>query len=218
MINSLETKFDRLFPQLEPALREDLLQHSMVKEVKEGEVIMQTGEYIKSTVLLLNGLLKVYREDAEGNEFFMYHIEPGNACALSILCAARNEKSQVRMKAVVDSEIALISVNHANTWINKYRSWYQFVVSTYRDRFDELLQTLDSVAFKAMDERLLFYLRRHYDTSGNILNISHQQIAEELNSSREVISRLLKKLELQAIIKLHRNSIEILNPQKLSLV
>lgn len=212
------SSIEELFPQLEPELREEIARNSSFKEVKEGAVLMQTGQYIKSTVLLLSGLLKVYREDAEGGEFFMYHIEPGTACALSMLCAARNEKSQIKMKAVTDSEIALIPIHLADTWVNKYKSWYQFVVASYRERFDELLQTLDNIAFKGLDERLLFYLKRHYETSGSSLNINHQQIAEELNSSREVISRLLKKLELQGTVKLNRNSLEIVNPQKLSLV
>ncbi|MDZ4845804.1 MAG: Crp/Fnr family transcriptional regulator [Chitinophagales bacterium] len=216
-MSTQETSIDRLFPQLETELRAEINGSSAFKEVKEGEVLMQTGQYIKSSVLLLSGLLKVYREDAEGNEFFMYHIEPGTACALSMLCAARNEKSQIKMKAVTDSEIALIPIHLADTWVNKYKSWYQFVVATYRERFDELLQTLDNIAFKGLDERLLFYLKRHYETAGALLNINHQQIAQELNSSREVISRLLKKLEMQGVVKLNRNSVEILNPQKLSL-
>lgn len=213
-----ESTINELFPQLEAELRAELSRNCTFKEVKEGEVLMQTGQYIKSTVLLLSGLLKVYREDAEGDEFFMYHIEPGTACALSMLCAARNEKSQIKMKAVMDSEIALIPIHLADSWVNKYKSWYQFVVATYRERFDELLQTLDNIAFRGLDERLLFYLKRHYAVSGATLNVNHQQIAEELNSSREVISRLLKKLELQGIVKLNRNSVEITNPQKLSLV
>ena len=217
-MSATNANIEELFPQLEPELRAEITRHSSFKQVKEGEVLMQTGQYIKSTVLLLSGLLKVYREDAEGNEFFMYHIEPGTACALSMLCAARNEKSQIKMKAVTDSEIALIPIHLADTWVNKYKSWYQFVVATYRERFDELLQTLDNIAFKGLDERLLFYLKRHYETAGNSLNINHQQIAEELNSSREVISRLLKKLELQGIVKLNRNSVEIVSPEKLSLV
>lgn len=209
---------DTVFPQLEPELRQEIARNSIFKTVKEGEMLIQTGQYIKSTVLLLSGLLKVYREDGEGNEFFMYHIEPGSACALSILCTARNEKSQIKMTAVADSELAFIPVQLADTWVNKYKSWYQFVVATYRERFDELLQTLDSIAFKGLDERLLFYLKRHYQTSGNTLNINHQQIAEELASSREVISRLLKKLELQGVVRLNRSSIEIVDPKKLSLV
>lgn len=209
------TTIDELFPQLETELRKEINRSSTFKEVKEGEALMQTGQYIKFTVLLLSGLLKVYRENEKGDEFFMYHIEPGTACALSMLCAARNEKSQIKMKAVADSEIALVPIHLADTWVNKYKSWYQFVVATYRERFDELLQTLDSIAFKGMDERLLFYLKRHYEISGAALHINHQQIAEELNSSREVISRLLKKLELQGIVKLSRNAIEIVHPQKL---
>lgn len=211
-MNTTAADIDNLFPQLEKELRDQITGKSLFKEVKEGEVLMETGQYIKSTILLLNGLLKVYREDDDGNEFFMYYLEPGNACAMSMLCAARNEKSRIKMQAMTDSEVAYIPMQIAETWVNKYKSWYQFVVATYRERFEELLQLIDNIAFKSLDERLLFYLKRHYDVSGANLQLNHQQIAEDLSSSREVISRLLKKLELKGIVRLNRSSIEIIKP------
>jgi CRP/FNR family transcriptional regulator len=214
-MNTTTTEIDKLFPQLEKDLREQITSHSLITEVKEGEVLMETGQYIKSTILLMHGLLKVYREDDEGNEFFMYYLEPGSACAMSMLCAARNEKSQIKMQAMTDSEVAFIPIQIAEAWVNKYKSWYQFVVATYRERFEELLQLIDNIAFKSLDERLLFYLKRHQKVSGNILHLNHQQIADELNSSREVISRLLKKLETQGIVKLNRSSVEIVNLDKI---
>jgi len=211
-MNTAEINIDKLFPQLEKELRDQIANQSHFKEVKEGEVLMETGQYIKSTILLINGLLKVYREDDEGNEFFMYYLEPGSACAMSMLCAARNEKSQIKMQAMTDSEVVFIPIQVAEAWVNKYKSWYQFVVATYRERFEELLQLIDNIAFKSLDERLIFYLKRHYDVSGANLQLNHQQIAEDLSSSREVISRLLKKLELKGVVKLNRNSVEIINP------
>jgi CRP/FNR family transcriptional regulator len=145
----------------------------------------------------------------------MYYLEPGEACALSILCAAQQEKSEIMAKAVKDSTLMLVPVEQTEMWMNEYKSWYRFVVGTYRSRFEELLQTLDSIAFKSLDERLLFYLKRHLDISGPRIELSHQQIAEELNSSREVISRLLKKLEQRGLVTLHRNVIEIPHPERL---
>jgi CRP/FNR family transcriptional regulator len=204
-----------IFPGLEPELLQQLTDKAILKEVNEGETIISTGQYIRSTMLLLDGLIKVYREDDEGNEFLMYYLEPGEACALSILCAAQQEKSEIMAKAVKDSTLMLVPVEQTEMWMNEFKSWYRFVVSTYRSRFEELLQTLDSIAFKSLDERLLFYLKRHLDINGPRIELSHQQIAEELNSSREVISRLLKKLEQRGLVTLHRNVIEIPHPEKL---
>jgi CRP/FNR family transcriptional regulator, anaerobic regulatory protein len=197
------------FPQFEPPLLDEILSQSTLKRLEEGEEILRTGQYIRSTVLLLSGLLKVYREDDEGNEFLMYYLEPGKACALSMMCTARDEQSQILAKAVTPSEVILIPSHLSELWLAKYRSWHNFVIASYRQRFEELLQTLDSIAFKSLDERLVFYLKRHVKVSGKEVRLSHQQIADELNSSREVISRLLKKLEQTGAITLHRSYIEV---------
>ncbi|WP_066839469.1 Crp/Fnr family transcriptional regulator [Rufibacter ruber] len=197
------------FPHLEPALRDELLQKSTHRQLQEGEVVVRTGQFLRSSVLLLSGLLKVYREDEEGNEFLMYFLEPGDACALSMLCAAREEQSAISAQAVTPAQVLLVPLPVTERWLTQYPSWHAFVIGTYRQRFEELLQTLDAVAFKSLDERLLFYLKRHRQVQGDHLKLSHQQIAQELNSSREVISRLLKKLEQRGVLTLHRNFIEL---------
>ena len=197
------------FPQFEQPLLDNILKESVIKHLEAGDPVIQTGQYIKSNILLLNGLLKVYREDDEGNEFLMYYLEPGSACALSMMCTARNETSQVKAKAVQPSDVVLVPAQLSEQWLTKYKSWHNFVIGTYRERFEELLQTLDSIVFKSLDERLLFYLKRHVQVSGPEIRLSHQQIADELNSSREVISRLLKKLEQTGAVTLHRNYIEV---------
>lgn len=204
-VNQLRQKF----PQFEHRLAEEILAHSTLKTLEEGEEALRTGQFITSTVLLLSGLLKVYREDEEGNEFLMYYLEPGNACALSMMCKARDEKSLIRVRAVDAAEIILIPSQLSEEWLAKYKSWHSFVIVSYRQRFEELLLTLDSIAFKALDKRLLFYLKRHIKVSGPQIRLSHQQIADELNSSREVISRLLKKLEQTGALTLHRSFIEV---------
>ncbi|MBX0331876.1 Crp/Fnr family transcriptional regulator [Pontibacter sp. HSC-14F20] len=197
------------FPQFEQPLLVEIMAHSTIRQVEEGEEVMRTGQYIRSTVLLLSGLLKVYREDDEGNEFLMYYLEPGSACAMSMMCTARDEQSQIMAKAVTDAEVILIPSHLSEQWLAKYKSWHNFVIASYRQRFEELLLTLDSIAFKGLDERLVFYLKRHVKVSGKEIRLSHQQIALELNSSREVISRLLKKLEQTGAISLQRNYIEV---------
>lgn len=200
-----------LFPQFEQELLDALEANGTVKVFKPDELLMRTGQYFKSTVLILDGLVKLYREDDEGGEFFMYHLESGNACALSMICATKNETSTVLAKAITETTVLMVPLHLMDQWMKQYRSWYYFVLETYRTRFEELLQTIDQIAFRALDERLEFYLKKNQRAlKTNMLNISHQEIANELNSSREVISRLLKKMEQKGMVALHRNQVELL--------
>jgi CRP/FNR family transcriptional regulator, anaerobic regulatory protein len=205
----------RQFKQLEAPLLAEIERGSFIRPLAEGEEVLQTGQFIRSTILVSSGLLKIYREDEDGNEFLMYYLQPGDACALSMMCSAKNEKSEIMARAVIPSQVILVPAHLTELWLAKYKSWNHFVVASYRQRFEELLQTLDSVVFKGLDERLLFYLKRYQQAIGKEVRLSHQQIAEELNSSREVISRLLKKLEQRGALRLHRNYIEILNLEKI---
>jgi CRP/FNR family transcriptional regulator, anaerobic regulatory protein len=201
------------YPLFEEELIEEIEQWGEQKLLPPNEVLMRKGQFIRSTMLVLSGLIKVYREDEEGNEFLMYYLQPGEACALSMVCAAKHEASPIMAKTVTETEIMMVPVEHMSEWMHQYKSWYQFVIETYRSRFDELLNTLDSVAFRSMDERLEFYLKRARATQQtNMIEISHQEIAQELNTSREVISRLLKKMEQRGKVKLHRNAVEIVAP------
>ena len=210
-----KAEIQKQFPQFEQPLLDILLKESVIKHLEADAPIIQTGQYMRSSILLLNGLLKVYREDDEGNEFLMYYLEPGNACALSMMCTDRAETSQVKAKAVQASDVVLVPQQLSEQWLAKYKSWHNFVISSYRERFEELLQTLDSIVFKSLDERLLFYLKRHVQVSGKEIKLSHQQIADDLNSSREVISRLLKKLEQKGALTLHRNFLEVHDLEKI---
>ena len=201
----------KIFPIFSTALIEDINANAIEQSYTAGHVLMRTGQYIKNTVLVLNGSIKIYREDEDGGEFFMYYLQSGQACAISMICAAKNETSQIMAKVVEDAEIILIPLPLMDKWMMQHRSWYEFVLGTYRSRFEEVLEVVDSIAFRAMDERLEFYLKRHKDACGCVdLKLSHQEIAAELNTSREVISRLLKKLEQRGALKLHRNHIELL--------
>jgi len=210
-----ENLLDARFSDLEPQLKDEILSIGEVVEVKEGDVLLKMGQFIRSTMLILDGRIKIYREDEDGNEFLMYYLEPGNACAFSIMCAMNNEKSQVT--AVADTEATLLSVPFESTakWMHDFRSWDEFVIKTYRGRFEELLLTLDHIAFRSMDERLVFYLKRKMEGEGDELHISHQQIARDLNSAREVISRLLKKMEQRGALQLERSMIRIKDLDKL---
>ena len=200
----------KLFSQLEPALLEQIEKQGSINEIPAGEILMRTGQYVKSTMLVLEGMVKIFREDEEGNEFLMYYLQPGEACAISLVCASKMEASRVMAKAVEDTTVLMIPIKLMDEWMSKYKSWYYFVLETYRNRFEELLVLIDQIAFRNMDERLLFYLQRHTEVNHTkTIHLSHLQIADDLNSSREVISRLLKKMEQRNIVSLHRNSIEL---------
>lgn len=215
-MNIPESEISRHFPTLQKELVQQIAEAGELRTFKEGELLMRTGQYIRSTILVLEGLVKIYREDTDGNEFFMYYLDGGKACALSMICATRQDTSELTAKAVQDTTVIAIPLPFMDQWMQQYRSWYHFVVSTYRERFEELLLTIDHIAFRNMDERLVFYLKRHQEKlKSNNIPLTHSEIAQELNSSREVITRLLKKLSDKGMLRLHRQHIEIIDLDRL---
>jgi CRP/FNR family transcriptional regulator, anaerobic regulatory protein len=198
------------FPMFDRELADFISSVSDVRTFDEGAIMMKTGQYFKASMLIISGKVKLYREGDDGNEFFMYFLEGGNACALSMICATRNQASQIMAVAVEETEVVMIPIQYMDELMTKYKSWYYFVLETYRSRFEELLFVIDNIAFKNMDERLEFYLKQQAEKFGKDLSLTHQQIANDLNSSREVISRLLKKMEKNNFLILHRNHIEII--------
>ncbi|MDE3212467.1 MAG: Crp/Fnr family transcriptional regulator [Bacteroidota bacterium] len=206
-----EPEIKDLFPFFDANLLNEIQEHARIIEFDEGEDLIKSGQNIKSTLIVKEGLVKVYREDEEGNEIFIYHLEPGQACALSIICAMQNRTSEIKAKAVKPTKVLAIPVALVEQWMKDYRSWYQYILSSYRARFEELLNTVDAIAFKNMDERLVMYLKKHSEISqNNTIPFTHSQIASELGTSREVVSRLLKKLAEKGWIKVHRQNIEII--------
>lgn len=197
-----------LFPNLEEGLYEELTKYGDIKEVPAGTTMLKIGQTIRSTMLVLDGIVKLYQEDDEGDEFFIYHIQPGQACAVSMVCTYAAEKSQVMAKALTDVTVLSIPLQYMDKWLGQYKSWHYFVIKTYRSRYEELLNTVNEIAFKNMDERLEFYIKRQVQQLGKHIKLTHQDIASDLNSSREVISRLMKKMERNGWIIIHRNSFE----------
>jgi CRP/FNR family transcriptional regulator len=199
-----------MFPMFDRELAEYLTEIAETKTFEEGAVLMKTGQYFRASMLIISGRVKLYREGEDGGEFFMYFLEGGNACALSMICATRNQTSEIMAVADEETEVLMIPIQHMDELMTRHKSWYYFVLETYRNRFEELLVVIDNIAFKNMDERLDWYLKRQEAKMGKQLPLTHQQIANDLNSSREVISRLLKKMEKNQLLVLHRNSIEML--------
>lgn len=201
-------KLKELFPGLQEELYNEITRHATIREIKAGETLLRVGQTIRSAIIILEGIVKLYREDEEGKEFFIYYINPGEACSLSLVCATKHETSEVLARALTDTTVLTIPIEFMDEWMSKYKSWYKFVITSYRNRFEELLKTIDAIAFSNMDERLEFYLKNQVEKLGAHIKVTHQEIANDLNSSREVVSRLLKKMEVKKWIVIHRNSIE----------
>ena len=197
-----------LLPNLEEGLYDEMSKYGTIKEIPAGTTLLRTGQTIRSMIVVLEGVVKLYQEDDEGNEFFIYHISPGQACAVSLVCTYAQEKSQVTAKTLTDVTILSIPLEYMDKWLAQYKSWHFFVIRTYRARYEELLKTVNEIAFKNMDERLEFYLKRQVSQLGKHVKLTHQDIANDLNSSREVISRLMKRMERNGWIIIHRNSFE----------
>lgn len=202
----------QIFPQFNTELISHLEKIGEVIEFEEGELLMRSGQYFKNSMLILDGRVKLYREGEDGEEFFLYNLEKGNACALSMICATKNEASAIKAKAITPVRALAIPIQYMDGLMKDHRQWYYFVLETYRAKFEELLQMIDQVVFHSMDQKLVFYLKRQFETLGtSTITVTHQEIAGDLNSSREVISRLLKKLETQKRISVSRNEITRLN-------
>lgn len=195
----------------EEELLNEICSVSNYRSIPAEESIMNLGDTIQYMPLLLKGAIKVLRVDDQGNEVFLYHLERGDTCAMSLTCCMGNKKSEIIALAEEDSELLLIPVHYMNEWLCKYNTWKGFIFDSYNSRLEEMLSVIDSLAFMKMDERLHKYLRDKSMVLGKMeIEITHQQIAQELNSSREVISRLLKKMEQKNLIRLARNKVRLL--------
>jgi CRP/FNR family transcriptional regulator len=198
----------KLFPDWEDGLYDAIINEAELKEAKAGTTLLKMGQNIKSAMLVVEGTIKLYQEDETGGEYFMYHLNPGEACAVTLVCNYHHEQSQVLAKAVTDIQYLAIPIEFMEKWLNEFKSWHYFVIKTYRSRYEELLKTIHEIAFKNMDERLEFYILKYVNQFGKIVNLTHQEIANDLNTSREVISRLLKKMEHNGWVVMNRNSFD----------
>jgi len=197
-------------PLLEEALLNEIEQVATVKEFSEGDVIIDFGDKILKMPLLLSGAIKILREDFDEGELLLYFIEKGDTCSMSMTCCIGDTKSEIKAVAETNGKVVMIPVMYMELWLGKYKSWRNYVFNSYNNRLKEMLNAIDSLAFMNMDERLINYLLEKSKINGSReINTTHQDIAYDLNTSRVVISRLLKALEKEGKIKLHRAHIEI---------
>ncbi len=172
---------------------------------------MDIGQYIKMVPLLVSGVIRVLREDSDGNELLLYFLQDGDTCAMTMVCCVGQTKSKVRVVAETDTKVIMIPVQLMEDWLATYQTWRNLVLTTYHTRLNELLDTVNSIPFLKMDERLLKYLKDKLRVTGSkTLYSTHQEIAYDLNTSRVVVSRLLKKLENMGKLELYRNYIRII--------
>ncbi|MCB0503235.1 MAG: Crp/Fnr family transcriptional regulator [Bacteroidetes bacterium] len=209
-IHDLITDIRELFPQL--AEDEQLLQefddHIKVKSYKKGDIIVDYGDQIKFVPLVLEGILKVLRENEDEKEVLLYFLSGGHTCAASFSCCMIKKRSEIKVIADTKCRVAFIPLDTTNEWMRKYSTWRNFVFSAYDERLFSMIDTIDRLAFSKLDEQLLNYLHERADLMGNKeIRLSHADIARDLSVSREAISRLLKKLEDQGTITLGRNKI-----------
>lgn len=195
----------------EEALIDEIVKVASYREFKADDYLIEIGDYIKTMPLLLNGAIKILREDENGDELLLYFLERGDTCAMTLTCCMGQSKSRIRAIAETDGALLMIPVEKMEDWLTKYKTWRNFVFDSYNVRLMEMLEAIDTLAFMNLDERLYKYLTDKAKVLGNTeINTTHQEIAYEMHTSRVVISRLLKALELKGKIKLHRNKIEIL--------
>lgn len=208
MVVELKQKFNGEF---EEGLLEDIVRVGTFRAVPENFELIDIGEPIKGVPLLLNGAIKVSREDVNGDELLLYYLEEGDSCAMTMAWEMGNQKSKIRAVTELPSELIMVPLTAVEHWSSLYSSWRKFIFKSYHMRLEELMETIDSIAFDQLETRLWEYLlEKKRITKNDLLTITHQNIAQEIYSSRVVISRLLKRLEHQNKIKLQRNTIEIL--------
>jgi CRP/FNR family transcriptional regulator len=205
---TLEERFKNIF---EPELIQAIFSSAKQIEVKEGQTILEIGQTVRVMPLILSGLVKVSRQDEEGRELLLYYINPNESCAMTFTCCMQQFPSEIRAVAEEDTVMLAIPIASMDTWLSDFPTWKSFVMRTIRNRFNELLKTIDLIAFQKLDERLITYLNEKSKSTGSaLINDSHEQIANNLATSRVVVSRLLKKLENDKKLLLYRNQIKLL--------
>jgi CRP/FNR family transcriptional regulator len=201
----IKEKIGFLFDQ---ELIHEIFNVGRIKSIEQDAIIMDPGEDIHFIPFVLSGSLKVSRESTDGQELLLYYIESGDTCAMTLQCCMRKNKSEIKATALEKTSLLMIPIDYMEDWMNRFASWRQYILESYHTRMIELIETIDAIAFMRLDERLEKYLKDQAKLMGSLeIQHTHQQIAEDLHSSRVVISRLLKQMEVKGMIKLKRNCI-----------
>ena len=209
MKQELEEAFGFMF---EKELLEEIESVGVLREYKQGDILIDYNEILQQIPLLIDGAVKIMRQDEKGDELALYYLERGDTCSMTLNCCLGSKKSEISAVAETDVIFISIPVQKMQDWMQKYQTWMAFVFESYNSRFNELLESIDNLAFNKMHERLHKYLEdKALVMKSTSLNLSHQDIANDMHTSRVVVSRLLKSLENEGLIKLGRNKIEVLD-------
>lgn len=193
-----------------PELVEKLYKYSVQKKYQAGSVILNENAYIRSIPIVTKGVMKVIRTEEDGREILLYYIKAGESCIMSFLGGLRNETSKVKAEIEEDAEILFLPVDKVSLFIKEYPQWLDYIFRLYHKRFEELLDIVNAIAFKKVDERLLNLMKKKSElTQSKTIHVTHEQLANELRTARVVVSRLLKQLEENGVVLLGRNKITL---------
>ena len=209
MLEEIKNNYGHIF---EEELLLEINDIAVLRTVDAGDELIRTGQYLSAMPLLVDGVIKVMREDEDGFELMLYYLEKGETCAMTLSCCTGSAASEIRAIAETESTLLMIPIEKMEEWLGRYKTWRNFIFDSYHERLMEVMATIDSIAFKKMDERLIDYLKKkskYYNDSE--IKVTHQDIAFDLHTSRVVVSRLLKQLEKNNRIKLNRNSIKLID-------
>jgi len=207
----MHAPLDHLKALFEPALITELHQFGLFRSFREGDLIVDYGKYIRMMPFVLSGTIKVLRKDESGRELLLYYLSQNESCSMAYTCCLEARKSEV--KAVAEDDVEIVGIPHSklDEWLCTYPSWRHYIIRSFNERFSELLKTVESIAFHKLDQRLSDYLReKERLAQSKLIRVSHQEIAEDLATSRVVVSRLLKQLENEGKLLLYRSEIRLL--------
>ena len=198
--------------QISPELKAKLSELGFQKTFEENEVILRESSYIKSIPIVLQGSLRVMRTEEDGRELLLYYIKAGESCIMSFLGGIHDDTSKINAVAEEKTELLLIPMDKISLLVKDFPEWLDYIFKLYHKRFEELLEVVDAIAFKKLDERILDFVKNKAKLSNSkVINLTHEQIANELGSARVVVSRLLKQLESEGVVELGRNKITLCN-------
>jgi CRP/FNR family transcriptional regulator len=211
MVNDASHYANKFAQVFEPQLIDEITKNAMVMQVRAGETMLNIGQTIRAVPLVISGVFKVSRINEEGQELLLYYVREGESCAMTFTCCMMAHASAIKGSAEEDSILLCVPVNLMDEWMHNYSTWKRYVMTTILNRFIEVIRSIDDVAFKKLDDRLVGYLKEKSKITGSsLVNLTHQQIAEELGTNRVVVSRLLKTLETDKKLLLYRNQIKLL--------
>jgi CRP/FNR family transcriptional regulator len=196
----------------EPALQNEILEQCQIRLFEKDDVIVSEGQFVKILPIVISGGLRVY-QTKEDREILLYYVETSQTCMMSLSACFFDNKSPSQAVATEKTQVLAVPTRLVMKWQREYSSWNNYVIKTFRNRYDELLDVFESVAFDHIDKRVLKYLQSRVSKESNnskAIKISHQELSRELGTTRVVISRILKQFEMDNVVQLQRGYIKIL--------